>query len=418
MSDRPDRRFWPKRLIEIGIAVYGLIFLFILIGRQSIQFSIGPIEIKATTLAKPAAILFGLIFVRFLASLPLKRLGLVLFSLTLSLLAAEAGLRLVNPIIASTPELQRWRDPSPTRGYRLIPDLAGMGAGGYSIRINAHGYRDIERPWAKPPGVRRILGLGDSFTFGMGVELEKTYLKRLEALLLDSGRNVDAINAGVIAYGAWQCLTVLEEDGRRYEPDLVIYFFYLDDIACAPDSESLRRAAEEATTMEHRHATRPRDGLRLVNALRNALTFFGSRFRHLDEAVWLRDVEARRSFLKKAMPDSTAFLCFENQLERMKRVSRSVDAHFMVVVVPDASTLGDPESQEVNRRTAALCNKLDIPVVDPSPLFETHPAPLSLYLLPYDAHTSVAGHDLIARAILEKAAELLDSGPSPASEER
>jgi hypothetical protein len=414
MSDRPDRRFWLKRLIEIGIVAYGLTVLFIFIGRQSIHFTIGPIEIKATTLAKPFVILFALIFARFLASLSFKRIGLVLFSCGISLLAAEAGLRLVNPIIASTPELQRWKEPSPTRGYRLIPDLAGMGSGGYSIRINSHGYRDIERPWAKPPGVKRILGLGDSFTFGMGVEIGMTYLKRLEALLAASGRNVDAINAGVIAYGSWQCLAVLEEDGTRYEPDLVIYFFYLDDIGCAPDSESLRRAAEEASTVEHRHATRPRDGIRLVNAVRNALTFFGSRFRHLDEAVWLRDVEARRIFLKNARPDSTAFLCFENQLERMKGASRSVGARFMVVLVPDASTLGDPESQEVNRRTAALCNKLDIPVVDPTPLFETHPAPRSLYLLPYDAHTSAAGHDLIARAILEKAAELLDSNPSPA----
>ena len=45
---------------------------------------------------------------------------------------------------------------------------------------NSLGWRgpDVSRP--KPPGTFRILGLGDSFTYGAGVDAAETYLARLE----------------------------------------------------------------------------------------------------------------------------------------------------------------------------------------------------------------------------------------------
>ena len=47
-------------------------------------------------------------------------------------------------------------------------------------RINRAGYRGPERPRARRPGTLRILALGDSSTFGMGLCWEKTYAALLE----------------------------------------------------------------------------------------------------------------------------------------------------------------------------------------------------------------------------------------------
>ena len=48
---------------------------------------------------------------------------------------------------------------------------------------NSRGYRDNEHALAKPPGVKRLLSLGDSFAWGAGIEFDDTYAQRLERQL-------------------------------------------------------------------------------------------------------------------------------------------------------------------------------------------------------------------------------------------
>jgi hypothetical protein len=45
---------------------------------------------------------------------------------------------------------------------------------------NSHGHRDVEVTLEKPPGVFRILVLGDSLTVGANVRQEEAYPKVLE----------------------------------------------------------------------------------------------------------------------------------------------------------------------------------------------------------------------------------------------
>jgi hypothetical protein len=49
-----------------------------------------------------------------------------------------------------------------------------------TFAINQQGLRGPEVSQAKPPGTFRVLGLGDSFTFGTGVREQDTFLRRLE----------------------------------------------------------------------------------------------------------------------------------------------------------------------------------------------------------------------------------------------
>lgn len=71
---------------------------------------------------------------------------------------------------------------------------------GTDVRINSLGFRDREYSVQKPPGVFRILCLGDSTTFGHWLPVEKTYSKVLEELLnriwKSSGMRFEVINAG------------------------------------------------------------------------------------------------------------------------------------------------------------------------------------------------------------------------------
>lgn len=93
----------------------------------------------------------------------------------------------------------------------------------FEIAISEQGFRD-NFVAAKLPGEFRILMLGDSFTFGYGVESAQTIPKVLEKILQSRmpDRKVTVINAGVEGYAPWQEHLLLKRKGISLEPDLVI----------------------------------------------------------------------------------------------------------------------------------------------------------------------------------------------------
>lgn len=95
-----------------------------------------------------------------------------------------------------------------------------------TFRTNSRGIRGREHAYTKPAGTRRIVVIGDSFTWGYGVSNGETYPDRLEALL----PGTDVINLGVTAYGLRQERLYLEREGVRYAPDVVVLGFCLNDI--------------------------------------------------------------------------------------------------------------------------------------------------------------------------------------------
>ncbi len=99
------------------------------------------------------------------------------------------------------------------------------------VRINSDNLRDVERPVRKPPGTLRILVLGDSMVESVQVELEATFVKRLERLLAAAlpGR-VDVINAGVASASPTTEYLMLRHKGLKYAPDVVVLAFFPADV--------------------------------------------------------------------------------------------------------------------------------------------------------------------------------------------
>lgn len=122
--------------------------------------------------------------------------------------------------------------------WRLRPNLDHLPIQGtvgpypvsFTVSTNALGFRSGPVPERK--GEFRVLALGNSCTFGVGVGDEETWPARLETLLERSlGRDVLVINAGVPGYSAWQGRRFLETRGLDLAPDLVIASFGFNDAA-------------------------------------------------------------------------------------------------------------------------------------------------------------------------------------------
>jgi hypothetical protein len=97
------------------------------------------------------------------------------------------------------------------------------------VAVNAAGLRDRERTIDKPPGVFRILAVGDSFVEGYTVPLESTVSQRLEQQL-GGACAVEVLNGGTQGYSTDQEYLFYVEDGQRYAPDVVLLFFYYNDV--------------------------------------------------------------------------------------------------------------------------------------------------------------------------------------------
>ena len=96
-------------------------------------------------------------------------------------------------------------------------------------KINARGYRGPIAPPRSGAGIR-IVALGDSFTFGYGVEEQEAWPRQVETLLNEGrapGRTIDVVNLGVGGYGTHQETLWLEETWPELRPDLAVVGFYV-----------------------------------------------------------------------------------------------------------------------------------------------------------------------------------------------
>jgi lysophospholipase L1-like esterase len=111
------------------------------------------------------------------------------------------------------------------------------------IHVNGLGLRDRERPIAKPPGVHRIVALGDSFTFGLGVEVEDAVPAQLERVFAANGRgDVEVWNVGTPGHSLADHLGTLEQTVLGLHPDVVLLQLFADDaLQPFPVSPSLAR---------------------------------------------------------------------------------------------------------------------------------------------------------------------------------
>ncbi len=178
---------------------------------------------------------------------PLSRGRLVAFAIVVDaalLLLLEGGARLFFPppdasrfgefsrlaIQLGLPSLQKALLPDPALFWRLAPGLPATlveGRVGPSDRVRftfstvPGGFRA-----PAPAGPPSIVCLGDSCTFGLGVDDAETYPARLAGL---TGKSV--LNAGVPGFTAFQGRRLFEELLGRFSPEVVLVQFGWNDAA-------------------------------------------------------------------------------------------------------------------------------------------------------------------------------------------
>lgn len=101
-----------------------------------------------------------------------------------------------------------------------------------ATKLNTLGFRDVEHSLEKKGNLTRIVIIGDSFTFGLGVEdTEKIFVRVLQKKL-DEQYGVGKFEVIVLAEKGFTTtdeLLVLHNTALDFNPDLIVLAFFLND---------------------------------------------------------------------------------------------------------------------------------------------------------------------------------------------
>jgi hypothetical protein len=175
-----------------------------------------------------------------------KELGLMLIGTLIAVVLGEVFVRLTSP----QPLSGSWRVATETG--LLVNKSAGKSRHQRGEHIvHYHFYEPHLRDTPLHGNGLKILTLGDSFTFGWGLNKEETYVFLLQ-------RHTDAtfgpdtyhfLNGAAGGWGTADCLAYAEEFGDRINPDIVLVFLNTDDIGRSIKSGLYRFVNSESMTL-------------------------------------------------------------------------------------------------------------------------------------------------------------------------
>jgi len=293
---------------------------------------------------------------------------------------------------------------APEVGWRLRPNYRGTYAG-KPLRTNSEGFRSAEISLQKPGDTVRIVCLGDSLTFGHGVDEEHAVPQQLEVLLgaRMPTRRWEVINTGVEGYCTFQEVAQLRRC-LRYEPDLTVLLFCLNDVT--EKYMSLRRFGGSGLDY---HGVVDGSAERLLHVL-----------------AWLRPYSSLATALTPTRADAQRYEAYsvhrlwedpnstvvteaweqaERELDELRRTCETHGVGLLIAVVPFRDQLTDvPAIDAPQRRMERYTRSRGLAFVDVRPhlaaALQAGRQQDELYM--DSSHLTVAGNSIITEAIAEQ----------------
>lgn len=294
-------------------------------------------------------------------------------------------------------------------GWRLRPNVKARWCD-REVSVNAKGTVGPEVPYVREPGVRRILFLGDSVTFGYCLDdWDQAFPHRTAVLLERSlGVSVESVNSGVGGYSPWQEYLYLEDEGMRYSPDLVVVGFVQNDFAEKLDLVRFGGTGEGSqlvrTTLTRFEALSRRSALvyfarRLGGRLR-----FGADSRQGAMAHEADQVRSLRGDGDARYIDLIVELTLKN-LQRIVDLCQSHDVPMLLAIFPFRSQLEEPAASSpptTSRLLLEFARSNNIHVIDVETAMRERAIGEGLEPADYmldESHPSQRGHGLVAQTL-------------------
>lgn len=334
----------------------------------------------------------------------------LLYLVVFVVLAIEVSVQLLhlapsitNPVwnFTSDPYL-----PYKPRPFSVISGRSHSNEYDAEYKHNSLGLRDTEHTIAKPDGTFRILGLGDSFTYGQGVNFEETYLYRLEKMLNERKENhpkVEIIKAGIPRFFPEPERILLEKYGLKYSLDLILIGFLPNDVTdtfLGIDAVKVDDAGyliqKEAKGMGkigkwlyiHSHLSRI-----ILNKYMSSNT--------KKRPVRFREIYKPDSYHEKDWQK------LESEYEKIIAIANKANVPILFIHIPQE--IGDDSYSYPPLRLSSFFSKRGVPFIDVLPAMRKASLHETLYWK-RDRHCNSAGYRVIAETVYSK---LIEEGLVP-----
>lgn len=329
------------------------------------------------------------------------RLALAFGALVLSLAGAELLVRLVAPQPPSWMAIYERHSRRPSYVHRAGLDVeVATGETHFRVFTDPVGHRRAERPAARD-GEPVCIWLGDSFTFGQGLNYAKTFVGIVDA----STKGYRHINAGVAGYGPVQYREALEDElarGTLVDRIVIVTYVGNDFHDCVWSKDVPVRdgvlgdsggilAAVKRTSHLYRFASATYHRIDTSPGNPFAATFSELGREESWTSGFLRDCRAK----------------FVKEMGEIVDIARRQGASVQLVVIPTTDAIaarrsadidGDPERPV--REAVAIGQSLEIIVIDTLGVLAEYD-PRETYFA-RDMHLNELGSRRVAEAILEK----------------
>lgn len=283
------------------------------------------------------------------------------------------------------------------RGWAMVPGEVHY-TYQHRVELNSHGFRSPEIA-PKEEGELRILALGDSLLYGQGVATEDTITSQLEVMLRERlpDRPVNVINAGHRAYDTRQELGLVRELGAELQPDVVLVFWFWNDLHERPIEKTYDALREIGPIAFDVGA--PMEGW--VEAKWRATQLV----RSSALVMYLYDWWRATSHTGEMAPEyvDAGMERFQYYVSQFKRLSGELGFRLVYAIIPEpAGLLGDHHTHAVDARAAELLAEAGVETIR----FQEALSTLAhengeLPVIPYDGHYLPIGNQVMAEAVLE-----------------
>ncbi|WP_373515987.1 hypothetical protein [Persicitalea sp.] len=348
-----------------------------------------------------------------------KKILFTAIFLIFNLIIIELGLRLFN-YIHPTSIFHR----EDYNQYRGKPN-----SDSYGYKLNSKGFKDVEYNKKKGEGAYRIVGIGDSFTFGVP-PYPYNFLTLLEDTLntVSSLPPVELINMGISSTGPPQYLSLITDEALDLEPDMVLLSFFVGNDIRESSRHSLKRRVYTYSylTSALYYLYKASTGL----SQNNMFTSYGEGSAYCDTCHAFKssqylDIETERSYIfQKNNPECQRNT--EDALIYMKQIKSLCDragTKLVVTLVPDEMQINQALRQQIMTNAKISADKWDnlqpnrwvtrelimegIPVIDLFPAFASFPSDTALYK-PNDSHWNIRGNQLAAHELAKSIPDLIE----------
>ncbi len=252
--------------------------------------------------------------------------------------------------------------------------------------------------------------MGDSYVFGYGVEQDEMFTSRMGAMC----PSLDVVNLGVSGYGTDQELLLLKNEGLSYEPDIVVlvmvdndyennlrprvYVYYQKPLYVMRNDELvLTNHPVRAPNVLVRWAGRVARHSYLLNQINRALIGWRSRGKQRAAQDQAGSAGTGADRAPRAFPTSPAETITADIVSEFLGTAEAAGVKSMIVFVEGQSGRGRGMADYFAQRDVAF---VQLDEVMP-------PGTYDQYRLQGDPHWNPAGHQLVARTVLDR---LLASG--------